>query len=265
MSERTPSSDPAESLWGVFGHDWAVEHLRQTIRHNRVRHAYLIVGAESVGKSTVARAFAAALLCTVPDVDQRPCGECPSCRRIASGNHPDLLFTERGEDETTLTIDSIRAQIGRLSLKPFEGRFRFGIFPDFDQVRPQAQDALLKTLEEPAPHAILILLARSIEQILPTITSRSQLLHLRPASVETVQAVLRERYGADADTAALLAHLSGGRIGWAIRALQDPDSLARRSDGLDLLMDVLNANRAGRFAPETPEGSSDQGLRRATI
>lgn len=239
---RAPSAP-----WGVYGHAWAVDHLRQSIGHGRVRHAYLMVGAESVGKDTLARAFAAALLCTDADPDRRPCGVCPSCQRIASGNHPDVFYTVRGEDETTLSIDAIRAQIGRLALKPFEGRYRFGIFPDFDQVRPLAQDALLKTLEEPAPHAILILLARSIEPILPTITSRSQILHLRPASLEAVRTVLQEQCGADAETAALLAHLSGGRIGWAIRALNAPEALKQRSAGLDLLMQAMNGSRAQRF------------------
>src|SRR5262245_59211243 len=107
--------------WGVYGQDWAVEHLRSSIANQRVRHAYLIVGAESVGKETLARAFAAALLCTDPDPSRRPCSECPSCQRVASGNHPDVLVVEREGDPPTIRIEGIRAQMNRLALKPFEG------------------------------------------------------------------------------------------------------------------------------------------------
>lgn len=233
--------------WNVYGHDWALEHLRRSIDNGRIRHAYLIVGAESVGKETLARAFAAALLCTHPDPAQRPCGECPACRRIASGNHPDVLYARREEGDASTKIDTMRTVMSHLALKPFEGHYRFGIFPEFDLIQGRVQDALLKTLEEPAPHAILILLARSIEPILPTITSRSQVLNLRPAPVETVYRLLRDRFGADDEKASLVAHLSGGRIGWAIRAFGEADALTQRTAGLDLLEQILSGNRARRF------------------
>ncbi len=233
--------------WGVYGHDWAVDHLRRGILNDRIRQAYLIIGMESVGKETLAKAFIAAMLCTDPDPACRPCGQCSACRRIVSGNHPDMLFAEKEGDDHALKIDAIRALMGRLALKPFEGRYRFGIFPDFDQIRPQAQDALLKTLEEPAPHAILILMARTIESVLPTITSRSQILHLRPTAIAEVETVLRAQPGVDADKVPLWAHLSGGRIGWALRAAHDPEALTQRTAGIDLLEAILRGNRTMRF------------------
>ena len=232
--------------WQVDGHDWAVEHLRKSMANGRVRHAYLFLGPESVGKETLARGFAMALNCTHPDV--HPCGECSSCHRIQSGNHPDVLYSQSDPNTGVLKIEEIRQMTGRIALKPFEGRYRIAIFPNFDHAQPRAQDALLKTLEEPPPHAILILLATSAENILPTITSRSQMIHLRPVPVQTIYRVLMEKHGADEQTAALIAHISGGRIGWALNALHNPDVLAAREEQLDGLEQVLQSNRAGRFS-----------------
>ncbi|NDJ62170.1 MAG: DNA polymerase III subunit [Chloroflexi bacterium] len=233
--------------WPVWGHDWAVAHLRKSIGHARVRHAYLFAGAESVGKTTLARAFAMTLNCTHPDEAVRPCGACRSCRKTTSGNHPDLLLPHTDPSgSSSLKIEAVREIAGQIALKPFEARYRIALFDHFERAQPRAQDALLKTLEEPPPHALLFLLTPSSEPILPTIISRSQVIHLRPVAVETITALLLER-GADADTAALLAHLSAGRPGWALRALAEPDMLARRSEALAVLEQLLAANHIGRF------------------
>lgn len=236
------------SNWQVEGHNWAVEHLRKSMANGRVRHAYLFLGPESVGKETLARALAMALNCTHPDPALRPCGACSSCHRIQSGNHPDVFYAQADSNTGALKIEEIRQMTGRIALKPFEGRFRVAIFPDFDHAQPRAQDALLKTLEEPPPHAILILLAPSAETILPTITSRSQIIQLRPVSTQVVYEVLVEKYGADTQAAALIAHISGGRIGWALNALHNPDVLAEREERLAGLEQVLQSNRAERFS-----------------
>jgi DNA polymerase-3 subunit delta' len=233
--------------WPIFGHDWAVEHLHKSLINGRVRHAYLIVGAESVGKETLALSFAMALNCLHEDAAARPCGECRSCRKIVSGSHPDMLFSQQDANTGALKIEEVRSVAGKLSLKPFEARYRIAIFRNFDRAQPRVQDTLLKTLEEPPPYAILMLLAPSIEPILPTITSRSQVLFLRPTSAEAVYEVLRTHYQADDQTAWLLARLSGGRIGWTLQALNNPDMLAQRTAALDLLESTLGKNRAGRF------------------
>jgi DNA polymerase-3 subunit delta' len=189
-----------------------------------------------------------ALNCTHPDPAQHPCGECSSCHRIQSGNHPDILYSMNDPVTGALKIEEIRSVNSRIALKPFESRYRVAIFRDFDHAQPRAQDALLKTLEEPPPHAILILLASSPETILPTITSRSQIIHLRPVAAQTVYDVLVGKHGADEQTAALLAHVSGGRIGWALHALHNPEVLEQREQRLNALEEALQANRAGRFA-----------------
>ncbi|MCA9910936.1 MAG: DNA polymerase III subunit [Anaerolineae bacterium] len=234
--------------WRVFGHDWAVEQLQRSLIHQRIRHAYLIVGAESVGKETLARAFAMALNCLHEDVIQRPCFECRICRQILSGNHADVLYSQSDPNSGILRIEEVRLMTGRIALKPFDARYRVAIFRDFDNAQPRAQDALLKTLEEPPPHAVLVLLARSQEPVLSTITSRSQMIHLRPASVYDIHQALTSHYAADDVHAEELARLSGGRVGWAIRGLEDEVALEQRSAALDLLEDILSKPRVGRFA-----------------
>jgi len=232
--------------WPVFGHDWAVEHLRKGLANDRIRHAYLIVGPESVGKNTLAHALAQTLNCSGDG--ERPCGDCRSCKLIASGNHPDMLYSELDGSTGVLKIEEVRSVTGRIALKPYEARYRIAIFRDFDHAQPRAQDALLKTLEEPPPTAVLILLAPTAESLLSTITSRSQVISLRLVSADVIEDVLVQRWNADSQQAALLARLSGGRIGWAIRALEDPSLLDQREQALDMLEQALAQNRAGRFS-----------------
>lgn len=215
--------------------------------NQRIRHAYLFLGPESIGKLTLARAFAAALNCTHNDFHHRPCGTCSPCQRIASGNHPDVIYAQPDPATGTLKIEEVRSITARIALKPFEARFRIAILPLFERAQPRAQDALLKTLEEPPPHAILMLTASSAEALLPTIVSRSQVLRLRPLTADLVAAILEERFGADPEIASLLGRISGGRLGWAIEALADPDRLSARREALDLLVQLLSQNRAARF------------------
>jgi DNA polymerase-3 subunit delta' len=233
--------------WPVYGHDWAVEHLRKAILNGRVRHAYLIVGTESIGREALARAFAMALNCTAEDEMRRPCGECRACKLIASGNHPDLLYSELDASTGSLKIEEVRSATSKIALKPYEARYRIAIFRDIDRARPQAQDALLKTLEEPPPQALLFLIAPSTESLLPTITSRSQVIHLRPLSTQIIHEALIQYKGAAPEQAELLARLSGGRMGWAIRAVEDTTILDQRTAAFDLLENLLGMNRAGRF------------------
>ncbi len=234
-------------LWNIYGHTWAAEQLRRALLNGRIRHAYLLLGAESVGKETLARTFAMALNCLDDDPAARPCGQCRICQQIASGSHADILYSQVDATSGALKIEEIRTLAGRLALKPYDARYRVAIFRDFDAAQPRAQDALLKTLEEPPPHALLILLAQSPEAVLPTITSRSQVLPLRPVPTAEVERALLA-HGADADKAALLAGVCSGRIGWALSALADETLLEQRTNALDLLENALGQGRAGRFS-----------------
>ncbi|HEX2623593.1 MAG TPA: DNA polymerase III subunit, partial [Phototrophicaceae bacterium] len=249
--KQTPIQPTTRELpphnWKVYGHDWAVDYLRKGIVHNRVRQAYLISGTPNIGKTRFAHAFAMALNCSHEDVNLRPCGECRSCKLVISGNHPDMVYSELDPNTGALKIEALRDVMRRLTLKPYEGRHRVAIISDFDRARGQAQDAILKTLEEPPPYAVILLLASSTEQTLSTITSRCQVVYLRPAATDVIRDTLINQYGAEAEHAILLARLSSGRIGWAIEALQDDAVLTQRETALNLLEEVIAMNRTARF------------------
>jgi len=231
--------------WHVSGHDWAVDFLRNGLLNNRTRHAYLITGTRSVGKMTLAQNFAMALNCQHDDMALRPCFQCKSCKGTMSGNNPDLIYSQV-EESGRLKIDEVRRITRLLALRPYASRYRVAIFDDFDMASPQSQDALLKTLEEPASYAVLILLAQSTDRILSTITSRSQIIPLRPVSIDIIAQELMLQ-GASEDRADLIARLSSGRVGWALEALADEDVLAFRSDMLDMLRDIIESNRVERL------------------
>jgi DNA polymerase-3 subunit delta' len=234
--------------WNIYGHDWAVDYLRAGLRYGRTRQAYLITGTPSIGKTTFAQAFAAALNCTNSDVEARPCGECRSCRLMASGNHPDVMYSETDPTTGALKIETLRDVMRRLSLKPYDARYRIAIVGNFEKARGQAQDAILKTLEEPPPYAVLMLLANSTETTLATIQSRCQTVYLRPVASDVIQSTLMERFGSIEEKASLLARLCGGRIGWAISAAHDDAVLDQRSAALEMLENALTQSRRERFA-----------------
>jgi len=231
--------------WPVIGHEWAVAQLARALRYGRTRHAYLFTGPEQIGKTTLAHTFAAALNCTGPTP---PCGQCRACTLIARNGHPDLTVVEAETAGGSLKIDQVRALQQTLALRPFEARYRVAILLDFHLANPAAANALLKTLEEPSPDVVLLLTATSADLLLPTIVSRCQPLHLRPLPIQTVRVALEQHFAAPPETAQTLAQLSGGRIGWAIRALTDPAELDLRHEALTTLDGILAANRRERFA-----------------
>ena len=239
------NGDYDAATWGLIGHEWAVGLLRRSLLRGRQRHAYLLTGARSLGKRALALAFARALNCEDESLRRRPCGKCRACRDISHSGDPDLIVAT-GDDGAPLKIDAIREVTRLLALKPYSARYRIAIFEDFDLVAPLAQDALLKTLEEPAARAILIVLANSAERVLPTIRSRAQAIPLRPAPLNLVKDALVER-GCEAERAELIARLSGGRIGWALNAIQHDEPLAYRREMLDTLRAIVDGGRLWRI------------------
>jgi DNA polymerase-3 subunit delta' len=248
MPDSSGSKMPADHAhWGVIGHEWAIDHLEKTMAHGRARHAYLFAGPAGIGKTTLGRAFAARLNCLHENEAARPCGECRSCVKIAANNHPDVTITEAESVGGTLKIEQVRDLMHMLSMHPYEGRYRVGILRRFHEARPQAADALLKTLEEPPSYVVLLLTAENINLLPKTILSRCQPLRLRPIPASQVEQALITRWDADPEKAELLAQLSSGRMGWAVRAMTDEEALTFRDLALDDLEHILEESRVLRF------------------
>jgi DNA polymerase-3 subunit delta' len=230
------------SNWGLVGHEWAVGFLRRSVVGERVPHALLLSGPQGVGKSLLALRLAQVLNCEVGGED--PCRACRACRRIERGNHPDVrvagmasqaagLKPEEAARQKELKIDTVREWQGDITLRPYEGRRRVFILHDAERLTEAASNAMLKTLEEPPQHATIILVAHTAGDLLPTIVSRCQALKLRPVPRGHVAQALGERWNLAAGDAELLAAWSGGRIGWALRMVEQPDELADRQAQLD--------------------------------
>jgi DNA polymerase-3 subunit delta' len=243
-------------MWQVVGHKWAVELLERSLANGRTAHAYLLLGLPQIGKTTLALNFAQALNC----LDEgKPCGQCRSCLKIAHSNHPDVRVIEAVNG--TIKIDQIRAMQREVALSPHEGRWKVYVIRQMERATTEAANCLLKTLEEPPAQVILILTASDIDQLLPTIISRCQVLNLRPPSVLLVQKALEERWSIDPERARLLARLSGGRLGWAVRASEDEAILRKRERRLDEMVELIGQRQVERLRYAQHLSKSPDGLR----
>ncbi len=230
--------------WNLIGHEWAVRLLKQHIADNRVRHAYLFIGPESIGKRTMARSFAQALSCERAEPPGERCGECRACRLISEGTFPDLDILA---PDPTIQVDDVRGLHRRLALSPYEGPWRIALLENFHHASTSAANAMLKTLEEPPDQVVLLLTAVAQELLLPTVVSRCEVIRLRSVASSTILYALEDRE-VEAERSQMLATLSEGRPGRAIRWESDPGLLERRSEALDQLREAMNADISGRFA-----------------
>lgn len=228
----------------VIGHDWALELLKRQSDAGRVPQSLLLVGPPNIGKGTVARYLAQYLNCRA-ESGERPCGHCLSCRKLVSGNHPDIRLLDAAE---ALKIDQIRDLQRELSLSAVESRYRVAILCNFERATLGAANALLKTLEEPTSQVVLVLTAVEPGNLLPTIVSRCQVLKLRPLAQADVLEALQTGWQIDSARAELLTQLAAGRLGWAVNALSDEGFLTRRRQRFEDLLDLLRMHRAERLA-----------------
>lgn len=174
--------------------------------------------------------------------------------------HPDLMVIQAENQGGTLKVDQVREARRSLALKPYQSKYRVALFLRFQEANDSAANALLKTLEEAPSYAILILTAENPEQLLPTIVSRCEVLRLRPLPVKAIESFLKER-GAEAAQANLIAHISGGRPGYALSLLQNPENLALRNEILSQLQSLLSASRLEKFSYAEKLARDKVGLR----
>jgi len=217
---------PVTRFRDIRGHERTCGQLRAALEHDRVPHALLFAGPDGVGKRSVALALAACLLCERDGDDA--CGECASCRQVAAGTHSDLQLITVPPGKKEIGIDRVRELRRFVQLQPVRGRSKVGIIDDAHMLTGAAQNALLKTLEEPPPRSVLILVANTPDAMLPTVRSRCQRLQFGPLPVEQVVEVLTQ-HGLDAAAAGELAALADGSPGRAL-ALGDVLAGARRAE-----------------------------------
>ncbi len=221
-------------------------------------HAYLLSGPSHVGKKTLAIELAQALNCQAPNP---PCGNCRSCRHIAEGKHPDVIFvnlelsaelsrnstTEDVPSRTKIGIDCVKELQHLANLPAYEGKYKVFIFEEAANLSIEASNRLLKILEEPPIRVIWLLISAEELRLLPTIVSRCQQLKLKPMNNDELKYMLMDDHGVEVERAGFLARLSRGCPGWAISALVDNNILERRSKDIDTFTSLMNAGVEQRF------------------
>lgn len=238
-------------MWTIFGQDHLLKRLEPSLKQRRQSHAYLLCGPPHVGKMALAINLAQAVNCLEgPGV---PCGSCTQCTRIAAGHHADISTLAPGQGEegrspkTVIGIDAIKEIIHRVSLKPFEGSSSVVIIDGAESMSDDAANALLKTLEEPPPNTLFLLLTADEGAVLPTVRSRCQSMNLIPLPKSQMVERLIESHQATPELADQLFRLSRGCLGWAIGALEDDQVLEQRQADLEKMQETLDAGLETRF------------------
>ena len=247
----------------VIGQDRAVDALRRSITGNRVAHAYLFEGVNGCGRRTTALALVASLFCRQP-VAGESCGECPSCKKIAAGTHPDLHLLQPLPDKRDISIEQVRELQQMLALRPFEAMRKVCLIEPAERMSTGAANSLLKTLEEPPGHGLLILLTNQADLLLPTVRSRCQ--HLRFAPLAPVDlTTLLQRQGMDPAVAATVAPLAEGSLEKA-SSMNNESAFADRQTLLETLRQVRHQQVATVFdASERLAGTRDDALELFTL
>ena len=220
----------------IVGHEQIKEHMQAAIRDKKPFHAYLFQGEEGVGKEALARTFAAGLQCQSESAD-KPCKEYVSCRQMESGNQPDVIWVTR--EKASLGVDEIREQLcNTMDIKPFSSPYKIYLVPEAEKMTEAAQNALLKTIEEPPEYGIVILMTSNISALLPTIQSRCLTMEFRPLSTAVVESYVKEHCQVPDYQARASAAFAQGNLGKAMRYAKSEDFIERKDHIISLLRHV---------------------------
>ena len=225
-----------ESFKDVVDHKDILKYISSAVENNRVSHAYILNGERGSGKKMLANLFAMTLLCETGD--NEPCGKCHSCKQAESGNHPDIIRVTH-EKPNSISVDDIRTQVNNtVDIKPYQGPYKVYIIPQADMMTPQAQNAILKTIEEPPSYAVFLLLTENAETLLPTINSRCVMLKLRNIKDTLIKKYLMENLEIPDYKADMCTAFAQGNMGRAIMLANSDHFNEIREEAVQLLKHI---------------------------
>ncbi len=221
----------------IIGQESIKKHLQTAIKTGNLSHAYIINGEYGSGRQTIASALAKTIQCQSKTDDTDACGVCTSCKQAESHNHPDIKYITH--DKTSISVNDIREQLNNdISIKPYSSEYKIYIIPDANKMTEQAQNALLKTIEEPPVYAIIILLTENCDSLLPTIRSRCVTLTMNPVEKDKICIYLENKFQLEPEQAQIAANYCQGNIGKAIRFASSSDFIEMKNQVLKLLKNL---------------------------
>ncbi len=221
----------------IIGQAQLKEHLRSAIKQKNLSHAYIICGETGSGKRTISEALTKAIQCEHPTQDYDSCGLCKSCMQAASHNHPDIKYVTH--EKASIGVDDIREQVNNdILIKPYSGKYKIYVIPDAAKMTEQAQNSLLKTIEEPPEYAIIILITSNLSGLLPTIQSRCVVLNTKPLSKEEITNYLINNLKMEPERATIAAGFCQGNMGKAIRFASSENFQTMKNEVLSLLKNI---------------------------
>ncbi len=225
----------------VLGNDMIKEYFERTLANGQISHAYILTGEAGMGRKTLAKAFAMTLLCEEEGKD--PCGKCHSCIQFLSDNHPDVIYVRHEKD--SIGVDDIREQINNtVQIKPYSSAYKIYIVDEAEKMTVQAQNALLKTLEEPPSYAVIFLLTTRADSFLPTILSRCITLKLKPLYDGIIRDYLMNKLSVPKSEADICTAFARGNLGKAISLASSEEFAAMRRVVMALLKNVRSMDIA---------------------
>ena len=220
----------------ILGHEQIKEHFQNAAAIGKVSHAYILSGEAGMGKKTLANAFAMTLLCE--EGGKEPCMHCHACKQVLSGNHPDLIYVTH-EKPASMGVDDIREQINdTIMVRPYSSQYKIYIVDEAQKMTVQAQNALLKTIEEPPAYAVIMLLTTNPDAFLQTILSRCVQLKLKPLKDSVVKGYLEDKLQVKDVQAEIYSAFARGNLGKAIHLAQSEDFKMMYEEILRLLKEI---------------------------
>ncbi len=217
----------------IIGQEQIKEHLQNALSTGKISHAYIINGEKSSGKEFIAKIFAMALQCEKEGTE--PCNECRSCKQALSKNQPDIIYVSH-EKPNTISVDDIRAQVNNdVAIKPYSSKYKVYIINEAEKMTPQAQNAILKTLEEPPAYAVILLLVSNMNSLLPTILSRCVTLNMKPVRDELIRKYLMEELQVPDYKANVCVGFARGNVGKAKLLASSEEFENIKAEALSLL------------------------------